>query len=223
MALCSIAVAAGIVGAVALVKRLFWRRRMMMMMYGGGPFGMPAMAACGPAFGGPCGPGVAYGGPPWARWHGYGEGPACGPHGRRARGWRDHATGEGRIGGAFWLRGLFRTLDTTPGQEKEIRAAVEELLNEAKEAKSDLHASREAAARAVAGEVFDEIAIGDATVKLDAGVGRAKHAFEAMLRRVHAVLDDKQRARLAELLEQGPRGFSPFGGHPYRDRHDREA
>lgn len=201
MALCSLAIAAGVVGVVALVKRLAWRRR---MAFGGGPF---AMASCGPSFGGfgrfggfgggGCGPGAHSGGPPWARWRGHGRNGGFG----------------GGIGNSIWLRALFARLDTTPGQEKEIRAALEELRTTAGEAKRSLKDSREGVARAVKGEVFDEIAIGEATVKVDAATGTMKSAFETALRRIHAALDGKQRERLAEILERGPRGFR---GGPYR-------
>jgi hypothetical protein len=163
MALCSVAIAAGVLGALFLVKRLLWRRR----------------------FGRGCG--------------------------GRAR-WSHHRGGPG---GSFWLRALFSKLDTTPGQEKEIRSALEDFQTAARESKDTLGASREAVARAVRHEAFDEIAIGEATVKADAAAGQVKQAFEAALRRVHAVLDGKQRERLAEILEKGPRGFGGWGS-PYR-------
>lgn len=164
MALCSVAIAAGVIGALLLVKRLIFRRRYMR--------------------GGSC------------------RGSWRGRHG-------------GGPGGSFWLRALFSKLDTTPGQEKEIRSAIEDFQKTAKESKESLGASREAVARAVRHETFDEIAIGEATVKVDAATGQVKNAFEAALRRIHAVLDGKQRERLAEILERGPRGFGGWGA-PYR-------
>jgi len=173
MALCSIGIAVGVVGALFLVKRLVLRRR----------FG----------YGGSCGRGGWARGR-WGRWG----------HGRH-----------GGIGGSFWLRALFSKLDTTPGQEKEIRSALEDFQRSARESKEALGGSREAVARAVKGETFDEIAIGEAVVKIDSATGNVKHAFEAALRRIHAILDPKQRERLAEILERGPRGFGGWGG-PYR-------
>lgn len=197
MALCSIAVAAGVIGVVAVVKGLLFRRRFG--RFGGHGFGPPwAMASCGPSFGGGCGRGFRGG------WGGPYDDDDFGP---RARG--------GGIGRSFWLRALLSRLDTTPGQEKEIRAALDDFRKVAREAKEGLSASREAAAKAIAGEVFDEIAMGEATVKLDATTGRVKEAFEAALRRVHAVLDPKQRERLAQLVAEGPRAFRG-SRHPYR-------
>ncbi len=169
MAVCSIAIAAGVVGALILVKKLVLRRR-----FGGG----------------------------------------CGGRARFGR-WGHHHRGGG-IGGSWWLRAIFSRLDTTPGQEKEIRSALEDFKKTAKESKESLGASREAVARAVRHETFDEIAIGEATVKADAAAGHVKQAFEAALRRIHAVLDPKQRERLAELLEKGPGAFRGGWGGPYR-------
>src|SRR6476661_8743965 len=99
MALCSIGIAAGIIGLVALVKRAFWRRR----------FG----------------------------------GHACGGHGRFRHG------GRGGPGRSWWLRALFSRLDTTPGQEREIRAAIEDVQRVAREAKQGVVGSREKIAKAV--------------------------------------------------------------------------
>lgn len=169
MALCSIGIAAGIIGLVVLVKRAFFHRR---FGYGGGG----------------CGHRGHYG-------HGRGHGP----------------------GRSFWLRALFSRLDTTPGQEREIRSAVEEVQRVAREAKQGVFGSREKLAKAVAGEVFDPSALDDASAQVDAATTRVKEAFRAALERVHGVLDAKQRERLAELLEKGAGRGSFYGwGGPYR-------
>lgn len=174
MALCSIGIAATIIGLVALVKRAFFHRR-----------------------------------------HGYGGG-RCGHRG--------HFRGGHGPGRSSWLRALFSRLDTTPGQEREIRAAIEEVQRVAREAKHGVFGAREKVAKAVAGEVFDPSAIDDASAQVDAATARVKDAFRAALEKVHAVLDAKQRERLAELLDceasLGEKGvgrdsFSGWGG-PYR-------
>ncbi len=165
MALCSIGIAAGIVGVVALVRGLVWRRRL----------------GCRSSFG--------------------------------------HLRGYGRHGGpgrSFWLRALFSRLDTTPGQEKEIRSAIEDFQRAAREAKGDVFDSRESVAKAVAGEVFDPSAIDEASQRVDAATSRIKEALRAALERVHAVLDAKQRERLGEILARGPGAFRGYGGGPYR-------
>jgi hypothetical protein len=198
MALCSIAIAAGVIGVVALVKGLVMRRRFF-----GGYGRRFAMAGCGSGYGGGCGS-YGYDSEPYSH-HG---------HGGWGRGWRGP-------GGSFWLRALFSRLDTTPGQEKEIRGAIEEFQKTAYEAKDEIKGSREDLAKAIGGEVFDEIAIGEANVRADATTRKVKDALEGALRKVHAVLDPKQRERLAELISKGP-GFGRRwggggGGRPYRD------
>lgn len=179
MALCSIAMAAGIVGVVAMVKGLLFRRHLR----GGG----------------------------------------CGSH--EHRGWGSHR-GWGRfghhggLGRSFWLRALYARLDTTPGQEREIRAAIEELRERARDAKSGLPETRESIGRSVAGDVFDDSAFEAVSARFDATAEKMKDALASALKRIHGVLDPKQRERLAELVGKG---FGPWGrgrfrgyGGPYR-------
>jgi hypothetical protein len=127
------------------------------------------------------------GGPPWAR----------GP------------------GNSFWLRAIFSKLDTTPGQEREIRSAIEDFQREARGAKDGLKGAREKLARAFGPEALDEAGLIEARASAEDVTGKVKDAFATALRRIHGVLDPKQRERLAELLERGPR-FRSWGG-PYRD------
>jgi hypothetical protein len=190
MAVCSIAIALGVVSALALVKGLMFRRRFRRH----GPW---ALAACGPGFAG------------------HGDG-GCGRgdddqgYGRWGHGWRRG------VGRSFWLRTVFSRLDTTPGQEREIRSAIEELQKTAWEAKSGVKGAREDLANAIRGESFDESAFGEAQGRADTTMNQVKDAFAAALKRIHAVLDANQRERLAELLTKGP-GFGRRGGTPYRD------
>lgn len=199
MALCSIGIAAGILGVVMIVKGIIRRRRF------GGPW---AYAACGPGFG-PCG--SSYGP------QGDGDGPwGFGPRWRGGFGRRF-----GALGQSFWLRRVFARLDATPGQEREIRAALEDLQRTAFDAKDSLRASREQVAQAIASENFDEGAAERASARVDIAVEQAKDAFTSALRRVHAVLDPKQRERLAELIAKGPGIRRGFGmGGPYRGGSD---
>jgi Spy/CpxP family protein refolding chaperone len=194
MALCSIALAAGIVGVVAIVKGLVFRRRFGHLAFAGGPCG-------GAGFG-------TYGGE--------GGGSSWGGHGFRRWG-RGHGGG---IGGSIWLRMLYARLDTTPGQEREIRAALEELRERARDAKSGMLETRENLGKSVAGEEFDTSAFEAVSARLDATSEKMKDAAASALKRIHGVLDVKQRERLAELVSKGAfgrwaRGGSGGGG-PYR-------
>jgi Spy/CpxP family protein refolding chaperone len=205
MALCSIAVAAGIVGVVAMVKRLVFRRRFGHLAFAGGP--------CG-------GGGFGYGG-----FGGYeqcdAEGRSCGG-GRGFRGWGGGGAGAGHsggIGGSFWLRMLYTRLDTTPGQEREIRAAIEELRERARDAKSGMLETRESLGKSIAGEEFDTAAFEAVSARVDATSEKMKDAASSALKRIHGVLDAKQRERLADLVSNGAFGRwgrRGGGGGPYR-------
>ncbi|HVH46626.1 MAG TPA: periplasmic heavy metal sensor [Labilithrix sp.] len=185
--------AAGVIGMVVAVKKLVFHRR-----FGGGPW---ALAACGPG---------------WAR-HGGGCRGEAGEDGHGHRGWgRWGGFGRGP-GRSFWLRGLFARLDTTPGQEREIRAAIEEFQTAARGAKDGLKDARADLARAIGSETFDEVAVAEASARVDGATSHVKDALTAALKRAHGVLDAHQRQRLAELLTNGP-GFGRRGwGSPYRD------
>jgi Spy/CpxP family protein refolding chaperone len=146
------------------------------------------------------------------RYWGYGHhGHSCGRHG-----WHGHHEGRGPRGGfrggpLYWL---FDHLETTPGQEKAIREAVEQLRDTARGTKKELRASGEDVARALRSETFDEALVGDMFARQDDSVRELQKAFAGALAKIHDALDEKQRGRLAELLESG-RGFAGFGG-PYR-------
>jgi hypothetical protein len=188
------AMAAGIVGVVALVRGLAFRRH-----FGRGGCGPQGFA------GGTCGGRGGRG-----RFAGWG----------RFGGWKGFAGERGGIGRSFWLRALFVRLDTTPGQEREIRAALEDLRDRAWDAKTGLPEARENIGKALAGDVFDDAAFEAVNARVDATAEKMKDAFSSALKRIHGVLDAKQRERLAEIVGKG---FGPWGrggfrgqGGPYR-------
>lgn len=117
-------------------------------------------------------------------------------------GW-GHRHGSGRWGGAG-LYGLFHRLDTSPGQEKAIRAAVEELRDTMSRFTPELRASRSELANAMRSDVFDASALEGA---LDGHVVEARSLGSALLGtlgKVHEALDPDQRRRLARIIESGP-------------------
>lgn len=171
-----------------------------------------------------------------ARWHayggyGFGGGPGgcgeggCGPRGRHRfgrgfgrHGWQgrdgDEERGEGGdrdprqgFGRRFFLRFLFEKLDTTPGQEKVIAEAFEEIKEAVKNAKSEWAASRTRVADAMRGAEFDVEAVGDAWARHDSTFEAVRLKITTTMQRVHEVLDEHQRKILAELIEKG----GPFG------------
>ena len=175
------------------------------------------------------------------RRYGYGPFAACGGHGSYGHfgghGCDDAGWGHGRRGGPPWarggfggrggfgarlfLRGLFQRLETSPGQEKVILDAFEELKAAGRNAKDEARAARADFAKAMRGESFDEDALGGATARVEGAVDSARKAGISAFAKVHGILDEHQRARLADLIEHGP-GHDRFGrwrddgDHPYR-------
>jgi hypothetical protein len=199
-----------IIGTICLVSLFKVLRR----GYGGG---------CGYAYGG-CG-GFRRG--PWHHRHWHGGGPfgdfggghdPGGDHGgpwSAERGWyADDARGFGGGRGGFgrpFLYGLFRRLDTTPGQEKVIVSAFEELRASMKEGRQSMRDFRDRVATAVRGESFDAEHMGEAYAKQDDAIETMRKAFVGALAKVHEVLDPRQRAIVAEWIASGQFGFRPFG------------
>jgi Spy/CpxP family protein refolding chaperone len=125
--------------------------------------------------------------------------------GGRARGFRG---GRGR----FILNRLLDRLDTTPGQEKVIREAVDTLLDEAHDAKRELRGTRADIAQVVRAETLDRAAVEAIFDRHDVVIDRVRgNALDAFAK-VHETLDQRQRKILAELIESGPfgRGYGPF-------------
>lgn len=128
-----------------------------------------------------------------------------------------HRRGGFRRGGRWrnrWLRGLFERLDTTPGQEKVIREAIGDVMDEAKSARRAFPDTRSNLGAAFAGETLDESAIENALAPADEKIARLRVAMSEALERIHEVLDDEQRQHLARWLSRGDHGPLSFG--PYR-------
>jgi Spy/CpxP family protein refolding chaperone len=104
----------------------------------------------------------------------------------------------------FVLRRVFQQLDATPGQEKVIAAALDELRESTRSARGELQTFRADVARSVQGEVFDEGAIDLAYSRQDELIATVRKAAMGAIAKVHEVLDEKQRARLAQLIAEGP-------------------
>jgi Spy/CpxP family protein refolding chaperone len=118
--------------------------------------------------------------------------------GQRESGWR------GDFRRPFFLRSIFERLDTTPGQEKAILAAFDELKETARAAKGEMKGARAELAQAMRTESFDEVALGGATARLEGVVDTARKAGIAAFAKIHQALDDRQRQKLADIIESGP-------------------
>jgi uncharacterized membrane protein len=128
--------------------------------------------------------------------------------------WHGHARdgGGGYSRRSWWLRGIFTKLDTTPGQEKAIRAALEELREIMKAAREEAKAARGELAQAIRGDVLDEGAFVTADVRIARVTDSMRRAVRDVIAKTHDALDPRQRATLADLLESGGGWRGPYRG-----------
>ena len=150
---------------------------------------------------------------------GWGGGGGCSSWSRRSRWSEGHEGGpysdHGGGGGRWFLRGLFERLDTSPGQEKVILDAVNEVRVAGASARGEINKTRGDVAKAVRAASFDETVIGETFARHDSEMEAMRKALVGAMAKIHAVLDEKQRERLAEIIESGRPFFGGFGG-PYR-------
>lgn len=134
---------------------------------------------------------------------------------RGGRGWgRGGWNGDGR---RWMLRRLFQRLDTTPGQEKVITEAFDELQEKARAVREELFRARSTFAKSVRGEAFDTESVRDQFDKQQSAFEELKKAALAGMQKIHEALTPQQRAVAGDLLEFGPRGFGGgcHGGHRF--------
>ncbi|MGK4006361.1 periplasmic heavy metal sensor [Sorangium sp. So ce1036] len=126
----------------------------------------------------------------------------------------------------FFLSFLFDRLDTTPAQEKVIVAAFDELRAAADAQRGEIRGTRADVAAAMRSPSFDETRLGELFARHDTAIEALRRAAVGALGKVHAVLEDRQREQLADLIEIGPAAFRDVGpggyawrghrGDPYR-------
>jgi hypothetical protein len=174
-------------------------------------------AHCGPSWHGPGG----QGGGGW-RGHGYGGGYGYGPeggpegdlggdegpgfeHGPR---WFRGGFGGG-LGGGFVARVIADRLEATPAQEKVIRDATDEFRETVSKLKGEGKKTRADVASTFRKGHFDEVLFGEVFSRHDDALTQVRKGFIGMGARIHDALDEKQRARLADLIEAGPGAWRP--------------
>lgn len=144
-------------------------------------------------------------------YHGH-PGPWSGPDGPEGPPWRGRGPG-GWTRGRLWRGGVYRilrVLETTPSQEKVIREELNTLFSTLGDHREEWRASRRDVAQAIRGESFDATAMGELFGRHDERLTAAREAVMEALGRIHAVLDEVQRERLADILDRG----NPW--HPFR-------
>jgi len=129
-------------------------------------------------------------------------------HGRRSREEYAASSGDGELGaGAFGVRRPLRflsyKLDLDEQQVAEMARILSELKTERAQAEVDEQRATAAFADAIAAGQFDEQRAGEGG---SLRVASAEHMRDAVLKalsRIHAMLDEAQRERLAYLIRTG--------------------
>jgi Spy/CpxP family protein refolding chaperone len=117
------------------------------------------------------------------------------------------------------LRRLFQRLDTTPGQEKVITEAFDELQEKVRAVREELFKSRGTFAKSVRGEAFDTESVREQFEKQQSAVEELKKAALAGMQKIHEALTPEQRAIAGDLIEFGPRSYGGGCGHHRFDHH----
>lgn len=111
-----------------------------------------------------------------------------------------------------WGRGrsivysLLGRLEATPGQEKAILAALDELKTIARELRGTGRDVRADVARAIRGPMFDDVAFEGATARIDDATLKLRAAARAAIAKIHDALDDRQRKMLGDIIDSSWRG-----------------
>jgi len=119
-----------------------------------------------------------------------------------------HGMGMGRrgprSGGGRWaLRSLFERLETTPGQERVILAAFDELRENRKGLRDEFKQTRVDLAHAVEGGLIEDATLEEAYARHDRMLAQLRVGFTEVLKKVVEALDEPQRKELAALLGGG--------------------
>lgn len=125
--------------------------------------------------------------------HGYGR--------HRHRGWPGEVPwGEARARPA--LRWVYERLGTSPAQETVLADAVEAVTGAARGLRGEWGQTRSDLAHALRAEPFDAEALRSAFTRHDERIQTIRDVLSTQAARVHEVLDARQRAALADLLER---------------------
>ena len=128
-------------------------------------------------------------------------------HGRHHDLWGDdgmprHGDREGPWGrGRGVVYSLLGKLEATPGQEKVILAALDELKEIARGLRGIGRDVRADVARAIRGSMLDDVALEGATARIDDATLKLRAAARAAIAKIHDVLDDRQRKMLGDIID----------------------
>jgi hypothetical protein len=132
-------------------------------------------------------------------------------HGCGGSGFGHHGYVDRGPGRRWFLRSLFERLETTPGQERVIVSAFDELADNRKVVREEWSQTREDLARALRGGLIEDATLEETFARQDRLMAQLRVSFVEALKKVSEVLDDRQRKLLADRLEGGGRWYGPPG------------
>ncbi|HEY6462884.1 MAG TPA: periplasmic heavy metal sensor [Polyangiaceae bacterium] len=130
---------------------------------------------------------------------------------RRGRGWHGRwghgGYGPQAYGGRrrWFLRSAFERLETTPGQEKAIVSAIDELKQNRAIVREEAQHTREDLARVVASGLVDDAALEETFARHDRALAQLRVAFVETVKKVSETLDERQRKQVADFLQRSSR------------------
>lgn len=124
--------------------------------------------------------------------------------GDRCGGYRHRHYGKRR----WMLHHMLGRIDASPAQKRAIVDELEKLEDRVWTARRNLKSSRADLAAAIRGPILDDAALGAMLGAVDASTADVRTAGIDALRTIHGLLDEGQRARVADLLTRD--------GMPYR-------
>jgi len=126
---------------------------------------------------------------------------------RNRRGFRTGGRRIRRRRREWMLDRLSAWLDTTPSQDRVLEEVVDDLMDVMVEERAVFTSSRSTIADALKAETWDPASLDGARSEQEESLGRVHDAAKASLGKLHAVLDEDQRAALANFLaHRGHRG-----------------
>jgi hypothetical protein len=136
-------------------------------------------------------------------WHGH-----WGRYGMRGgESWGERGPGRGFAGSGrarMMLRWVYQRLGTSPGQETVLADAAEAVASAVEGFRGEWEQSRGDLGRAMRGESFESETLRSAFARHDERIQALRELLVTQGTRVHEVLDGRQRAALADLLERAP-------------------
>jgi hypothetical protein len=120
------------------------------------------------------------------------------------RGWHPHHPHHHRHGRRRWmLHAALARIDASPAQERLIIGELDKLYERVHAARRGLKDAHGDLGAAIRGPVLDDAALGAVLGHVDAATAEVRAAALEALRTIHGALDEGQRARVADLLDQG--------------------